>query len=162
MKMKMRLQYAILLLFVVVSTTTSCSKEALDNTSLIEAENNVVVEQELLSIVNDHRLSLGQNALEFSTVAYTYANSHTDYMIAKGSISHDNFSSRASKISSETNAEFVAENVAKDFSNAKDAFEEWLSSASHKKTMEGEFTHTAVSVKIDQGGNLYFTQLFFR
>ena len=83
-------------------------------------------------------------------------------MISKGSISHDNFSARASNIASEVGAEYVAENVAKDYDTAVTAFENWLASSSHKKTMEGEFTHTAVSVKKDADGNFYFTQLFFR
>ncbi|MBT8320362.1 MAG: CAP domain-containing protein, partial [Eudoraea sp.] len=99
---------------------------------------------------------------EFSVVAYEYANAHNDYMIAKGDLSHDHFSSRASNIASETNAEYVSENIAKDYPSAQEAFEGWLNSPNHRKTMEGEFTHTAVSVKVDDGGNYYYTQLFYR
>ncbi|MGB5668578.1 MAG: CAP domain-containing protein [Maribacter sp.] len=158
--MKMRVQYAFLILFVFI--LGSCSKESIENLNIIEAENAIEVENELLNVVNDHRVSLGYTSLQFSAVAYDYANQHNDYMVANGSISHDNFSSRASKISSEVNAEYVAENVAKDYKTAFEAFEKWLSSPNHKKTMEGEFTHTAVSVKKDANGNLYFTQLFYR
>ena len=158
--MKMRTQYIALVLF--VCTLASCSKESGETTNIIEAENAVEVEQELLNTVNDHRVALGFNSLEFSAIAYQHANAHTDYMIAKGSINHDNFSTRASDISSKKNAEFVAENVAKDYNTGQQAFEGWLNSSSHKKTMEGEFTHTAVSVKKDANGNFYFTQMFFR
>lgn len=161
--MKMRLQHLLLILFVCLGS--SCSKESLDSTDGTDipiAENNVIVEDELLNVVNDHRIALGFNALDFSQEAYTQANSHNDYMISKGSLSHDNFSTRASKIAAEVGAEFVAENVAKDYDTAVEAFEKWLSSSSHKKTMEDEFTHTAVSVKVDASGNFYFTQLFFR
>ena len=158
--MKMRMQYAFLILFVFI--LGSCSKESIENSNIIEAKNAIEVENELLNVVNDHRVSLGYTSLQFSAVAYDYANQHNDYMVANGSISHDNFSSRASKISSEVNAEYVAENVAKDYKTAFEAFEKWLSSPNHKKTMEGEFTHTAVSVKKDANGNLYFTQLFYR
>ncbi len=158
--MKMRTHYIALVLFVI--TLASCSKEPIENTSINEAENAKEVEIELLAVVNDHRISLGQSALDFSEVAYEYANQHNDYMISKGSINHDNFSSRASKISSQVSAEFVAENVAKDYTNAAEAFQGWLNSSSHKKTMEGDFSHTAVSVKINDAGNFYFTQIFFR
>ncbi len=158
--MKMRMHYVALVLF--VCTLASCSKEPLEITSIPEAENAKEVEQELLGIVNDHRISLGQSALEFSEVAYEYANEHNDYMISIGSINHDNFSARASKISSQVSAEFVAENVAKDYTNATDAFQGWLNSSSHKKTMEGDFSHTAVSVKMNASGDFYFTQIFFR
>ena len=158
----MRTQFVALVLF--VCTLASCSKEAVeaDTTNIIEAENATAVETELLAVVNDHRIALGQPELEFSVVAYEYANEHNNYMISKGDINHHNFSSRASKISSQIGAEMVAENVAKDYNNATEAFQGWLNSSSHKKTMEGDFTHTAVSVKISASGDFYFTQIFFR
>lgn len=158
--MKMRTQFIALVLF--VSTLASCTKESLETTNIVEAENATEVEQKLLAIVNDHRTSLGQSTLEFSDVAYSHANDHNDYMIALGDINHHNFSARASKISSQIGAELVAENVAKDYDSAIEAFEGWLNSSSHKTTMEGDFTHTAVSVKVSATGDLYFTQIFFR
>jgi uncharacterized protein YkwD len=141
---------------------SSCSKETLDNTNIIEAENATEVENELLDVVNNHRVSLGYNVLEFSSVAYEYANEHNNYMISKGSINHDNFSARASNIVTAVEAEYVAENVAKDYKTAIEAFKGWLNSTNHKKTMEGEFTHSAVSVKKNTSGDYYFTQLFFK
>jgi uncharacterized protein YkwD len=158
--MKMRLLVAVSVLFVLLAG--SCSSESVENANIPIYENAILVEQELLDIVNDHRNDLGYSSLLFSKIAYDYANSHTDYMIAKGSLSHDNFSSRASSISSEVNAEYVAENVAKDYPDAITAYEKWLESPNHRKTMEGEFTHTAVSVKKDSSGKFYFTQLFYR
>lgn len=158
--MKMRTQFVALVLF--VCSFASCSKESLATTNISEAENAKEVELELLAVVNDHRITLGQPELEFSSVAYEYANEHNDYMISLGDINHHNFSSRASKISTQIGAEFVAENVAKDYDNAAGAFQGWLNSSSHKKTMEGDFTHTAVSVKINEAGDFYFTQIFFR
>ncbi|SDL64930.1 CAP domain-containing protein [Kriegella aquimaris] len=158
--MKIRLHHSFMVLFAFLAI--SCSKESIQIADEPIAENNVEVESELLKVVNDHREALGVTALEFSSVAYIYANEHTDYMIAKGNLSHDNFSARASSISSQENAEYVAENVAKDYATAVEAFENWLDSANHRKTIEGEFTHTAVSVKKDVQGKFYFTQLFFR
>ena len=158
--MKMRLLYAVpvfLLLFL-----DSCTSDSIEETSILEAENVVTIEQDLLDIVNEHRLTLNTNTLEFSDIAYKYANIHTNYMIAKGSISHDNFSSRATNINSEVEVEMVAENVAKDYLSAIDAFQGWYNSSSHKKTMEGDFTHTGISVKKDEQGNYYFTQLFYK
>lgn len=158
--MKMRLLYAVpvfLLLFL-----NSCTSDSLEETSILEAENVINIEQDLLDIVNEHRLTLNTNTLEFSDIAYKYANIHTDYMIAKGSISHDNFSSRATNINSEVEVEMVAENVAKDYLSAIDAFQGWYNSSSHKKTLEGDFTHTGISVKKDKQGNYYFTQLFYK
>ncbi len=158
--MKTRLQFVVLLAIFFVAN--SCSKEPLEEVKIIAVANSYEVEQELLGIVNDHRISLGYNSLSFSTVAYEYANSHTDYMIAKGNISHDNFSARASNIAAEVDAIEVSENVAKDYTSAVEAFQNWMSSSLHRKSIEGNFTHTAVSVKKDPNGNFYFTQLFYR
>jgi len=149
-------------LAVFACTVASCSKESTAPLDIVETENITEVEQELLATVNDHRESLGKNELEYDSVAHSYANGHTDYMIAKGSLNHDNFTARASGISGETAAEFVAENVAKDYTTASQAFQGWLNSTDHKRTMEGEFTHTAISVKKDAEGTLYFTQIFYR
>jgi uncharacterized protein YkwD len=140
----------------------SCSKESTELPELSQAQSRHDVEQEMMSLVNDYRVAMGHPSLEYSAIAYEYASSHTDYMIAKGSISHDNFSARASNIAAEVDAAFVAENVAKDYATAEDAFNGWLASAAHRKTIEGEFTHTAVSVKESASGVLYFTELFFR
>lgn len=162
--MKIALPHFALLILLI----TSCSKdqdstvydEASDNLPL--TENAITVEQELLEIVNEHRLSLNTNTLQFSEVAYKYANKHTDYMISKGSLSHDDFSSRASHIDTEVGVEMVSENVAKDYETASEAFNGWYNSSSHKKTMEGDFTHTAISIKKDATGQYYFTQLFYK
>ncbi|HET8735658.1 MAG TPA: CAP domain-containing protein [Pricia sp.] len=158
--MKIRTHYVALL--VLVCALTSCSKTASETLDIVETENLPEVERELLNTINGHRVSLGKNSLEFDAVAYGFANSHTDYMIAKGTINHDDFSERASQISMRTDAEFVAENVAKDYTTASDAFQGWLNSTKHKRTMEDNFTHTAVSVKKGADGTLYFTQIFYR
>ena len=158
--MKLSLNYAVLVLLIL--SFASCSQEALNDIDIPIAENDLAMEQELLGIVNVHRSSLGYTALQHSQVAYEYANEHNDYMIAKGSLSHDNFNIRASNISAEVNAESVAENIAKDYPSAILALEGWLNSTDHKETLEGDFTHTAVSVKKDATGNYYYTQLFFR
>lgn len=158
--MKMKRLCAILVLFVLI--ISSCSKENVKDTVTIDLENAVVVENELLSIVNNYRTTNGYNSLDYSTVAYKYANLHTDYMIAKGSLNHDNFSARASNVSTEVNATSVSENVARNYSTANQTFENWVSSSDHRKAIEGDFTHTAVSVKKDENGNFYFTQLFYK
>jgi uncharacterized protein YkwD len=156
MKMRMQLVFSVLLVFVAVS----CSKDPVNAPEIQQAENIRALEQELLQLVNDHRNSMGASPLAFSEVAYSYANTHTDYMISREVLNHDNFSARASQITETVNAKAVAENVARDYSSAQEALQGWLQSESHRKTMEGDFTHTAVSVKAAPNGSLYFTQLF--
>lgn len=157
--MKMRLHIAILAM---VFVAVSCSTDPIDETEIPTAANAVEVEHELMGIVNSHRIALGQSVLEFSPVAYEHANDHSDYMISTGQLSHHNFSARAQQISAETNAEFVGENVAKGYATAEEAFGNWMDSPSHKQTLEGDFTHSAISVKVDDNGVHYYTQLFYR
>ncbi|MBU2995723.1 CAP domain-containing protein [Cellulophaga baltica] len=158
--MKMRMHYALLVLFVLI--ISSCGKEGIEDTVIIESENAITVEEELLIIINQHRSDEGFDTLSYSDIAYKYANEHTDYMIAMGDINHDNFSSRASNVSNEDNALAVSENVAKNYETAKIAFERWYSSEEHRNAIDGDFTHTAVSVKKDELGKLYFTQIFYK
>ena len=157
--MKMKLQQALMVLF--ISLALSCSKEPAEADIIPVAENVPTVESELLELVNTHRASMGYTPLSFSQLAYDYANQHTDYMVSTGSISHYNFSARASSIAEAANAKAVAENLAKDYPSAEMALEGWLASDAHRKTMEGDFSHTAISVKKDSNGTLYFTQLFY-
>ncbi len=158
--MKIRLHSAFLVVFVLL--VASCNKESVADAVYPVSVNAVEVEQELLGIVNVHRSSLGLPSLEFSEQAYEQANLHTDYMIAKGDLSHDNFSARASSLAAKTNAKQVAENVAKDYPTAAQTFQGWLDSPNHKDTMEADFTHTAISVKKDSNGTFFYTQLFYK
>ncbi|WP_092981591.1 CAP domain-containing protein [Robiginitalea myxolifaciens] len=157
MKRRMLLAFSVCFALVVAS----CSKETVSVTEVPQAENRVALEGELLSLVNNFRTTSGMEPLTFSAVAYQYANTHTDYMIASGNLSHDNFTSRASQISQQTNAKAVAENVAKDYPSAEMALQGWIDSPSHRSTMEGNFSHTAISVKEAPDGTLYYTQIFF-
>ncbi|MEJ2163290.1 MAG: CAP domain-containing protein [Robiginitalea sp.] len=157
--MKLKLQHASLALLMIFGL--SCTKDSVDSEPVPVARIDSALETELLQLVNEHRVLLGYTPLSFSQLAYSYASEHTDYMIAKGSLNHDNFSARASGIASEVNAKAVSENVAKDYDSAEKALQGWLASESHRKTMEGEFSHTAISVKENTEGTLYYTQLFY-
>jgi uncharacterized protein YkwD len=37
-----------------------------------------------------------------------------------------------------------------------------LESDGHKRNIEGDYTHSAISIKENEEGDLYFTQLFFK
>jgi len=165
----MDLRYTLIALFVI--TMTSCTKELTsaeeDLFENADSSENITVElsaqeQTLFDLVNDHRVSMGLIALEFSAASYPYALEHNEYMISKGELSHDHFNSRASKVSKATSANYVAENVAKDYPLIDSALEGWLNSEPHRNTIEGDFTHTTLSIKRDAEGNPYYTQIFFR
>lgn len=140
----------------------SCSKVSTEELVALESFNVLELESELIQLTNEYRQSNGLTPVQFSSVAYSYANNHNDYMISKGSLSHDNFSSRASNIATEVEAKEVAENVAKDYLTAEATLKGWIDSAPHRVNLEGNFTHMAISAKKTENGDLYYTQIFFR
>lgn len=143
----------------------SCTKELLTEGVPLTTEipNNITaIEQELLALVNQHRNEIGINALEYCEIASYYAAEHTDYMISKETLSHAHFTQRATKIANEVAVENISENVARNFPTAAQAVDNWLTSPSHKKAIEGNFSHTGISIKEDANGNQYFTQIFYR
>lgn len=165
----MKINYAFLLLF--AATITSCSSTTVqDEEALFENGENIEKtaltisdkEMELFETINDYRVFSGLKALSFSNETYKYAEEHTQFMIIADAISHDNFSNRAAKIGKATNATHIAENVANGYLTAEAALEGWLSSETHKSAIEGNFTHTAISIKENTEGKLFYTQIFLK
>ncbi|MDC6385258.1 CAP domain-containing protein [Flagellimonas taeanensis] len=122
----------------------------------------VALEDEIVDMVNQHRNSIGLNPLQDNPASYKYAEEHNDYMISKNRLSHDNFESRASKIAEESHAVGVSENVARYYTSAKLTVDAWLESTSHKEALEGDYTHTTLSIQLDKEGRPYFTQIFIK
>ncbi len=167
----MRLHFPTLLLILSLVITSCSSTSVADEEALFENEENNVeaielniseTETQLYNVINDYRTANGLSTLTFSAETYKYAKQHTQFMIVADKISHDNFNDRATKIAKETNATHVAENVAKNYPEAEMALQGWLESVSHKNTIEGDFTHTAVCVKENSEGKLFYTQIFFK
>lgn len=130
--------------------------------TLVSSDSHNALEAELFDIINNYRVSIGLNEMAFEGTTYYYAGLHTDYMIEKGITSHAKFNERAEKISKRTGAVFVAENVARNYDTVQEAFEAWIDSPGHRTNIEGEYNYSAISIKENSNGDLYFTQLFFR
>lgn len=162
----MKLRYIVLLLAIIFST--SCTKEGIyiEEDELDAAElayySRTAEEKELFDLVNEYRVSINLSKLVHEDNSYYHATQHSLLMVSKKDISHANFEKRASEISRRTGAVLVAENVAKDYLTNQEALEGWLKSEGHKKNIEGDFTHTAVSIQKDDNGNRYFTQIFYK
>lgn len=153
----------ICLLGLFILTFTACSSSETEEFSQLYTENSTSnLEQEILALVNDYRKSQGLNTLEFSSYAYTYAEAHTEEMIAKGEINHDDFDQRSSNLAVEAHANYVSENVGRNFTTAKGIVNAWINSPTHRKVMEGDFIASAVSAQVDDSGVIYYTQIFFK
>lgn len=142
----------------------SCSKEGVDfnDSGILDDLTPSEQENELFQLVNDYRNSLDLNNLTFDNISYSFASAHSEYMVSEGQTSHAKFNERAAQITAKTGAELVAENVANDYLTIEDAIQAWLNSPGHKENIEGNYTHSAISIKVDKNQNLYFTQIFYR
>jgi len=169
----MNFKYTFLITIILISFS-SCSKQELaptleeENSSLtgenleVSSGTHTALEAELFELINDYRVSIDLNELTFNGTAYYYAGKHNDYMISENSVSHDKFGERAKEISKRTGASHVAENVARNYDTMEEVLEAWLESSSHKESLEGNYTHSAVNITESENGEFYFTQMFFR
>ncbi|MBL4725032.1 MAG: CAP domain-containing protein [Lutibacter sp.] len=147
----------------------SCSKEDdgiffNENSELTTSEVSYSeIENKILTLVNEHRKTLGLTSLSTLNIISSVADSHTDYMIETGKISHDNFNQRAEILMNNTDAKSVGENVAYGYNSAEGVLKGWLNSDSHRKVIESaNYTHFGISTESNSDGRNYFTQIFIK
>ncbi|MDT0644387.1 CAP domain-containing protein [Zunongwangia sp. F363] len=158
----------LLVLFFITTTLASCSKENIneevkvyDQVAETKASYSYTeVELQILDDINEYRAELGLSQLQPIAEASIQAEDHTDYMIAKGEVSHDNFSNRYSELVVETGAKEVSENVAYGYRTADAVVKAWIKSEAHQKNIVGNYTNFGISVKEDSEGKYYFTNIF--
>lgn len=121
----------------------------------------IVTANQLIDLVNDHRLSIGQPLLIRNSTADKLAAEHTNYMISKKDVNSDNFEIRLETLEQKENAEEISENVGFDL-NAQSAMDAYLNNIWLKVNVEGNYTHTGIAVKKDNSGKFYYTQIFYR
>lgn len=153
-----KLYYLLLVLLPLI--ITSCTKDNLEEE--ISTLNNVEIENDLFLKVNVHRESLGLLPLKKSDIAKKYAATHSKYMANTNDLGHANFQERAKAISEETGANYISENIANSYTTAQQTLNSWLQSEGHKANLEGDYTHTGISVMHKQDGDYYYTQLFYK
>ncbi|WP_373057447.1 CAP domain-containing protein [Zunongwangia sp. H14] len=158
----------LLMLILCTISIVSCSKESIDEEvkvydQVAETKSSYTyteIELEILDRVNIYRDELSLPQLKTIAAASVQAEDHTNYMIAKGEISHDNFPARYSELVQEAGAIEVSENVAYGYSTADAVVKAWIKSEGHRKNIVGNHTHFGISVKEDSEGKLYFTNIF--
>ena len=164
--MKLFTKVPIMALLAIMSLL-SCSTDNYDDNvdaleiSLVET-NAKAIEVEILNLINDHRLSLGLNALNDMSIVKSVAYSHTDYMVDNDVVSHDNFFTRSNYLKSNIGAKKVSENVAYGFSTAQGVVNAWIRSESHKANLEGDYTNFDISAERNEDGRWYYTNIFIK
>jgi len=145
----------------------SCSTDAVEEDSLDAMKSSYIpetkaIEIEILELINAHRISIGLNSLEKMSFIKAQAFGHTDYMIDKNQISHDNFIRRSTNLKNNPGAQRVSENVAYAYSSPESVVNAWLRSEGHKAVIEGDFTNFDISAEKDKDGKWYFTNIFIK
>ena len=59
-------------------------------------------------------------------------------------------------------ARAVAENVGYGYRTSKAVVNAWLKSKGHRENVEGEYSHVGISVRQDEDGKNYFTNIFIK
>lgn len=154
----MSFQKSFFILFFTIIFIACSSNSPLEDSSI--KENDSIV-QEIHQLINNHRNSIGKKALIFNDEVSKIALEHTNYMISKNKISHDNFNIRFTQLRKIVNAVSMAENVASHQQTGAEVVKDWINSNGHRKNIEENYTHTGIGVKKNSKGNYYFTQLFY-
>ncbi|WP_242131804.1 CAP domain-containing protein [Aestuariivivens marinum] len=147
--------------------TFSCSSENLDDKadSLVESlitPQTKTIELEILKLINSHRDSLGIAPLKDMKIIKSVAFSHTDYMVDKNVVSHDNFYKRSTYLKENASATKVSENVAYGYTSAESVVNAWIKSEGHKANIEGDFTNFDISAEQNAEGKWYYTNIFIK
>lgn len=142
----------------------SCQEDnvMIPENDVVNSTSELTVSEEILKLVNQYRQSLGLSQLARNKTADDLAMNHTNYMISKNAISHDNFNDRWQLLQQKENATSAGENVASGYPTAEKVFTAWLNSAGHKENIEGYYTHIGIAAIKDAQGRFYYTQLFYR
>ena len=120
-------------------------------------------DDQILTLVNDHRRSIGKPALAKNQVIWEQANTHSQNMASrKVPFGHDGFDARIAAIRAALGSGgSAAENVAMGYGSAESVVNAWLNSSGHRANIEGSSTRTGVSAVKSSDGVWYYTQVFY-
>jgi len=155
--------FVAILSFMVSCTAEDASQETNSDQALVTNYEYSPVELETMTLINDYRVSKGLKALErINHISYK-SEEHDNYMIANNVVNHDDFEARSTNIMRVLKAKTVSENIAYNYNSAKGAFDAWLLSDSHRKNIEGDYTHFGISVRENPTtGKKYYTNIFVK
>lgn len=162
--MKKMMINSLVLIFSLVSLI-SCSTDGEISLSKNESEKKYAhssIELELLDNVNTYRVSIGLNPLEIIEHISFISSEHNDYMIATKTVTHEGFEERKSNLKKVLGAYRVGENIAYGYSTSNATVNAWVNSESHKANLEGDYTHFGASIKTDDQGKKYFTNMYIK
>jgi uncharacterized protein YkwD len=121
------------------------------------------VNQEFMSLIDNHRISLGLSPLIWDEGLTEIVQEHSDGMAA-GTVAfgHGGFSSRCTEGRGAIGGgNWCGENVAQGQKSQAAAFSAWMNSSGHRSNIENSrATHTGFTFAKSSGGTIYWTQIF--
>lgn len=171
--MKFKL-FQLLLLVATISTLNSCSTNDTPDNTIEDSTADYLskettdytyssYELETLNSINDYRTSIGLTPLKKENLLSWESEEHGEYMITNNIVSNVGFETRSDVIMKFLGAIKVGENIAYSNKNTaiKTILDAWLASPTHKKNIEGDYTHFGISIKEDPTtGKRYYTNIF--
>lgn len=158
----------VLLLVAIVYSMNSCSSDSSEAPSSSTATMKVMdysydsSELDAMNLINTYRLSVGLNALQqINHISYK-SEEHDHYMISNNVVNHNDFVSRSENLISVLGAKRVGENIAYNYNTPQSVVNAWLNSPTHKENIEGDYTHFGISIRKNQDGKKYYTNIFVK
>ena len=141
-----------------------------DHPLIVPTEDPAVLakEAEIVQLVNDHRVSIGLNALIEAGNIADVARGHSTHMIVHDFFAHTNPEGETPGdrfTRAGIGWSMIGENIAAGYVTATDAYNAWMDSPGHKANIERDgWTHTGVgyAFALDSDWWYYWTQNFLR
>ena len=151
------------IVFTMASCSSDSSEENVTERGVVTSYNYNETELKLVTLINNHRASLGLNTLEVINHISYKSEEHNVYMIDNNVVNHDYFQQRSDNLKNVLGAERVGENVAYNYQSAESAMLAWINSPAHKANLEGNYTHLGISVTTNATtGKKYYTNMFIK
>lgn len=149
---------ALLIMLAGLFTLQSCSSKEKEDDQLFTA-----LENEILTLINQHRAGLTLPALQQATLITTEARKHSKNM-ADGTVpyGHDGMSDRLNLIDQSLPWTSAAENIGAGTGVAPEIFDSWLVSPAHKSNIEGDYDKTGIGAAKSTEGIYYYTHIFIK
>jgi uncharacterized protein YkwD len=133
--------------------------------ALAELQTEAAIEEEILRLVNLHRVGEGLPPLRDDPVLAAIARRHSRAMTAGRPYGHHGFDGRLDLVGRTIpGAVHIAENVAANNQPPEEAalhtVSRWISSRGHRDNIEGTFGRIGVGVVRDLRGVYFYTQIF--
>lgn len=143
--------------------SSSAENEIADSPSIVINFEYNSAEIETMTLINNYRESLGLKKLEKINHISHKSEEHDHYMIANNVVNHDEFEARSTNLIKVLKAKTVSENIAYNFNSPQGAFDAWLKSDTHKKNIEGDYTHFGIAIRENPAnGKKYYTNIFVK